>query len=96
MTFEPGGQSGFVPGFVRLSRPVLPRDMSDTEIPESDRLGQFPHPREVSRLAGQEKAEQALFDAFMSGRMQHAWLLTGPKGIGKATLAYRMARFALH
>jgi DNA polymerase-3 subunit delta' len=28
--------------------------------------------------------------------MQHAWLLTGPKGIGKATLAYRMARFALH
>ncbi|MDP3327747.1 DNA polymerase III subunit delta', partial [Parvibaculum sp.] len=37
-----------------------------------------------------------LFDAFMSGRMQHAWLLTGPKGIGKATLAYRMAKFALH
>lgn len=70
--------------------------MSDTEIPESDRLGQFPHPREVSRLAGQKEAERALFDAFMSGRMQHAWLLTGPKGIGKATLAYRMARFALH
>jgi DNA polymerase-3 subunit delta' len=70
--------------------------MSETEIPESDRLGDFPHPREVSQLVGQKEAEQALFDAFMSGRMQHAWLLTGPKGIGKATLAYRMARFALH
>ena len=70
--------------------------MSETEIPESDRLGDFPHPREVSHLVGQVEAERALFDAFMSGRMQHAWLLTGPKGIGKATLAYRMARFALH
>ncbi|ABS64719.1 ATPase involved in DNA replication [Parvibaculum lavamentivorans DS-1] len=70
--------------------------MSDTEIPESDRLGDFPHPREAAALVGQEAAERALFEAFMSGRMHHAWLLTGPKGIGKATLAYRMARFALH
>lgn len=70
--------------------------MSESENPESDRLGHFPHPREVAQLAGQEEAERALFDAFMSGRMQHAWLLTGPKGIGKATLAYRMARFVLH
>ena len=70
--------------------------MSESENPESDRLGSFPHPREVARLAGQEEAERALFEAFMSGRMQHAWLLTGPKGIGKATLAYRMARFVLH
>jgi DNA polymerase-3 subunit delta' len=70
--------------------------MSESEILESDRLGHFPHPRQVARLSGQGEAEKALFDAFMSGRMQHAWLLTGPKGIGKATLAYRMARFALH
>ncbi|HEY4343231.1 MAG TPA: DNA polymerase III subunit delta' [Parvibaculum sp.] len=67
--------------------------MSDT--PESDRLGDFPHPREVSMLVGQDDAEHAIFDAFMSGRMHHAWLLTGPKGIGKATLAYRAARFVL-
>ncbi|MEP5930207.1 MAG: DNA polymerase III subunit delta', partial [Nitratireductor sp.] len=72
------------------------RGMSETEIPQSDRLGDYPHPREVAGFQGQAEAERALFDAFMSGRMQHAWLLTGPKGIGKATLAYRMARFVLH
>jgi DNA polymerase-3 subunit delta' len=68
--------------------------MSD-DTPESDRLGTFPHPRETADLLGQANAEQTLFDAFMSGRMHHAWLLTGPKGIGKATLAYRAARFLL-
>ncbi|KAB7739708.1 DNA polymerase III subunit delta' [Parvibaculum sedimenti] len=66
-----------------------------SDIPESDRLGDFPHPREVSTLIGQDEAERAVFDAFMGGRMHHAWLLTGPKGIGKATLAYRIARFLL-
>ncbi len=34
-------------------------------------------------------------DAFASGRLHHAWLLVGPEGIGKATLAYRIARMAL-
>ena len=67
----------------------------DDTPPESDRLGEHPHPRETAILLGQSDAEQALLDAFMSGRMHHAWLLTGPKGIGKATLAYRMARFVL-
>ena len=70
--------------------------MSDKDpFPESDRLGEFPHPRTVTDLIGQSAAEQAIFDAFMSGRMPHAWLLTGPKGIGKATLAWRAARFLL-
>lgn len=66
-----------------------------SETPESDRINGFPHPREASALFGQDEAEQAVFDAFMSGRMHHAWLLTGAKGIGKATLAYRIARFVL-
>lgn len=65
------------------------------EIPEADRLAAFPHPREVPDLYGQKAAEDALFEAFMSGRMHHAWLLAGPKGVGKATLAYRLARFVL-
>ena len=36
-----------------------------------------------------------LAEAFASGRMHHAWLLAGRAGIGKATLAYRLARHVL-
>lgn len=54
-----------------------------------------PHPRTREILFGHAEAERALFDAYRSGRMHHAWLLTGPRGIGKATLAYRFARFLL-
>jgi DNA polymerase-3 subunit delta' len=51
------------------------------------------HPRATTALYGHEGAERALLDAYRSGRVPHAWLITGPGGIGKATLAYRMARF---
>lgn len=54
-----------------------------------------PPPRQNSELIGQEAAEKALCHAFRSGRMPHAWILTGPKGIGKATLAFRFARYVL-
>ena len=62
---------------------------------DPDRLNGFPHPRETHRLVGQEEAERTLLQAFATGRMHHAWLLAGPEGIGKATLAYRFARFVL-
>jgi DNA polymerase-3 subunit delta' len=65
------------------------------ELPESDRLEGFPHPRATERLYGHEEAEQALADAFTSGRLHHGWLLSGPDGVGKATLAYRFARYIL-
>ncbi|MBF0267142.1 MAG: DNA polymerase III subunit delta' [Alphaproteobacteria bacterium] len=52
-------------------------------------------PRNNPHLEGHEEAEQAFLGAWNSGRMAHAWLITGPKGIGKATLAYRIARFVL-
>jgi DNA polymerase III subunit delta' len=53
------------------------------------------HPRETSRLFGHREAEAALLNAYRSGRIPHAWLIGGAQGIGKATLAYRMARFVL-
>lgn len=65
------------------------------ETPESDRLEGFPLPRETRRLVGQEAAESAFLAAWRSGRLHHAWLIAGPQGIGKATLAYRIARFVL-
>jgi DNA polymerase-3 subunit delta' len=63
--------------------------------PEADRLGDFPHPRETLGLAGHAAAERTLAQAFAGGRLHHAWLLAGRAGIGKATLAYRMARYVL-
>lgn len=52
-------------------------------------------PRETSALFGHRDAETTLLDAFRGGRIPHAWLIGGPQGIGKATLAYRMAKFVL-
>ena len=69
--------------------------MSDTEIPEPDRLPGAPHPRSTEHLFGQAPAEQAFVEAFSTGRLHHAWLITGPRGVGKATLAWRIARFLL-
>jgi DNA polymerase III subunit delta' len=64
-------------------------------LPEADRLGEFPHPRATKALYGHETAERAMGGAVAGNRMHHAWLLTGPEGIGKATLAYRFARHLL-
>ena len=68
--------------------------MSDEPL-EADRAPGAPHPRETQRLIGQEAAEQDFLDAFTSDRMHHAWLIRGPRGVGKATLAWRIARFLL-
>ncbi len=51
-----------------------------------------PVPRANSLLLGHAAAEATLLEAMRSGRMHHAWLITGPDGVGKATLAYRFAR----
>jgi DNA polymerase III subunit delta' len=53
------------------------------------------HPRRRFSLYGHGPAEQHLLHAHQSGKLHHAWLLSGPVGIGKATLAYRFARFLL-
>jgi DNA polymerase-3 subunit delta' len=51
-----------------------------------------PDPRANPLLLGHDGAEATLAEAMRSGRMHHAWLLTGPEGVGKATLAFRFAR----
>jgi DNA polymerase-3 subunit delta' len=62
---------------------------------EPDRFDAAPHPRERFALFGHEEAEAAFLQAIREGRLHHAWLIGGPEGIGKATLAYRVARYLL-
>lgn len=52
-------------------------------------------PRETTALYGHRDAERTLLTAYRSGRIPHAWLIGGAQGIGKATLAFRLARFVL-
>lgn len=49
-------------------------------------------PRGAYHRLHDERPEAALLDAIERGRLHHAWLLTGPEGLGKATFAYRAAR----
>ena len=53
------------------------------------------HPRETVSLYGHQDAEATLLEAYRGGQCPHAWLIGGPHGIGKATLAFRFARFVL-
>ena len=65
------------------------------DLPEPDAVEGAPHPRATVNLFGQAQAEQDFLTAFNSQRLHHAWLLSGPRGVGKATLAWRIARFLL-
>ena len=71
------------------------RDIQIAEYPEADRAPGCHHPRETYDLIGHGEAEARFLTAKSSGRLHHAWLVSGPKGVGKATLAYRMIRYML-
>ncbi len=65
------------------------------EFPESDALEGAPHPRHAGGLIGHAAAEAEMLNAYRDGRLAHAWLISGAEGVGKATLAWRFARFLL-
>lgn len=71
------------------------RTIETETFPEADRVDGCPHPRETYSLLGHEAAEKIFIRAMTGGRSHHAWLVTGVKGVGKATLVYRMARYLL-
>jgi DNA polymerase-3 subunit delta' len=68
-----------------------PRRKTDASAAEAG----LPLPEQNFELIGQEAAELALLNALKAERLHHAWLITGPRGVGKATLAFRFARFIL-
>lgn len=70
--------------------------MADPAAPaEPDRVPGAPHPRETPRIFGQDAAIADFTAAARSGRLHHGWLITGPRGTGKATLAWAMARWLI-
>ncbi len=73
----------------------MARRNEPVDIPEVDALPGYPLPHERDRLFGHSQAERALLDAYRSERLHHAWILGGPKGTGKATLAFRFAKFII-
>jgi DNA polymerase-3 subunit delta' len=64
----------------------------DPPAAEPDRLEGAPHPRETEVLFGQDEAQAQFLSSLEAGRLPHGWMITGPQGVGKATLAWRMAR----
>lgn len=77
-----------------MTPPRAKKGESD-DLPEADALIGAPHPRHVYSLVGHERAEAEMLTAYREGRLAHAWLIGGGEGIGKATLAWRFARFVL-
>lgn len=63
----------------------------ETGVEAWDRIEGFPDPSENTALAGHRETLDRLAQQYASGRMHHAWLITGPRGIGKATTAIRFA-----
>jgi len=64
-------------------------------VQRADAEAATPSPRANPDLAGHESVERELRRLVEAGRLPHAILLSGPRGIGKATLAFRFARFLL-
>ena len=69
--------------------------MIDSTLILSDQIEGYPHPKDTETLFGHQNAEQEFISCFKSGKLHHGWLITGPKGIGKATFAWRIAKFLL-
>jgi DNA polymerase III subunit delta' len=66
-----------------------------TDQPAIDQLQGAAHPMSCDKVIGHETAEEEFLGSYNGGRFHHAWLITGAKGIGKATFAYRAAKFLL-
>ena len=69
--------------------------MTENQFILSDQIEGYPHPKLTKTLFGHETQEKEFIDCYKSGKLHHGWLITAAKGIGKATLAWRLAKFIL-
>ena len=70
--------------FGRGAKTLMSSD--DDSIPTSDVIEGAKHPSEAAAVIGHQDAENLFVDALNEGRLHHAWMITGPKGIGKPHL----------
>ncbi len=78
-----------------MARQSTKKQYAEDPVPESDQRPGAVHPRLNQNLFGQENAEKEILRAISGERMPHAWIIQGPVGIGKATFAYRVAKYLL-
>ena len=69
--------------------------MTETQFILSDQIEGYPHPKVTKTIFGHETQEKEFIDCYKSEKLHHGWLITGARGIGKATLAWRLAKFIL-
>jgi len=69
--------------------------MTENNLMLSDQIAGYPHPKVTETMFGHDFSEQEFINCYESGKLHHGWLITGAKGIGKATLAWRIAKFLL-
>jgi DNA polymerase-3 subunit delta' len=69
--------------------------MTESNLISADQIEGYPHPKVTEKLFGHQFAEQEFINCFKSNKLHHGWLITGTKGIGKATFAWQMAKFLL-
>ncbi|MDB2682728.1 DNA polymerase III subunit delta' [Alphaproteobacteria bacterium] len=75
-------------------RPDEPDEFAGSYVPDEVE-DYLKHPREMTFCMGHEKFEAQILEAFAAGKMPHSIVLSGPKGCGKSTMAYRLGRFLL-
>ncbi|MBN8532068.1 MAG: DNA polymerase III subunit delta' [Alphaproteobacteria bacterium] len=71
----------------------MARTRSTEKAEEQEEL--FPHPRRITALEGHEAARRMMAEGLARGALHHAWLITGSRGVGKASLAYLFAKYML-
>lgn len=76
-----------------MARAPIAHDID--EVPQADRLEGFAHPRTTTMLFGHAGAEEMLAEQVREGKLHQGLIVSGREGIGKATLAYRLARHLL-
>lgn len=69
--------------------------MSTDDIIEADRVPGAPHPRFAPEVIGHDRTVRDFLATAGAGRLHHGWLLSGPRGTGKATLAWALAKWLL-